>query len=370
LRDAVRPIHVVVDLRITDRPGMERTGVGRYAVEATRSLCRARPDWCFGLLSNRGLVLEPNASLFPTRWPTARSWARVGWLHAGSRWELRASQFDCWVAPAFTIPFWWRGRSVVTIHDLMFLEQREAYSSRINARYATAATKRSAHAADAIICGSEETRARLAMHWAIDQRKVTVAPYGVSDVFFGGDGATSRPAGAFVLCVGTFEPRKGLDTLHAAMQKLNATRETPVELVLAGRPGWGTDETLKRLRDDPTVTFHIDPPDEVLAQLYKVATVLAYPSRAEGFGLPVAEAMAAGCPVVSSDLTCVREFAREVPLYARAGDVAAFAKALERLVDDEGERIRRQVEGKTLAKLLSWESVGHKIASQVEAVVG
>jgi len=366
--DQCRPLQIVVDMRIVDRPGMERTGVGRYAIEATRAMCRVRPGWHFSLLSNRELVLEPNAVLCRTRWPTHRSWARVGWLHAGARLELAPGAFDCWVATAFTTPLWWRGRSVVTIHDLMFVEQREAYSGRINALYATAITRRSARAAGAIVCGSRETRARLAHHWSIDCDKVAVAPYGVSEVFFARSGSQQADHPTFVLYVGTFEARKGLDTLHAAMRRVNAGRATPVELMLAGRPGWGADGTVSRLRADPAVTLRIDPSDEELAHLYRTATVLAYPSRAEGFGLPVAEAMASGCAVVSSDLSCVREFAGDAPLYAPIGDDRAFAAALTRLLEDDQDRLRRESVGKANADGLSWTSVGERLADSVEAV--
>jgi len=368
LRDDDRPISLVIDLRIVDRPGMERSGVGRYALEATRALCRARPDWQCSVLTNRDLLAEPNARLCRTRWPTDRSWARVGWLHVGSWCEIRPTDFDCWVGMAFTLPLWWRGRSVVTIHDLMFVEQRAAYSGRVNALYATAATRRAARVADAIICGSEETRTRLAGHWAVAPAKVAVTPYGVSDVFFG-DGANAASQRPYLLYVGTFEARKGLDTLHAAVRALNAHRATPIDLVLAGRPGWGADETMAKLRADPHVVFRADPSDKELAELYRSATVMAYPSRAEGFGLPVAEAMASGCAVVSSDLACVREFAADVPCYAPVGDRNALAACLKRLLADDADRHRRELAGRGIAGSLRWSAVGEKLASRVESVM-
>lgn len=364
-----RPIRIVVDLRIADRPGMERTGVGRYAVEATRELCRARPEWQFTLLTNRDLVVEPNARSRRTLWPTKRSWGRVGWLHLGSRWQVRPPEFACWIGTAFTLPLWWRGRSIVTIHDLMFLEQRAVYSGRVNALYATAATKRAARKADVIVCGSRETQERLTGRWSINPRKVAVTPYGVSEVFFARQAPPAGARPAFVLYVGTFESRKGIDTLHAAMRALNADRAEPVELVLAGHVGWGADETLARLRADPAVTFRIDPSDPELAALYAAATVMAYPSRAEGFGLPVAEALACGCAVVSSDLACVREFAGDAPRYVPVDDVGALRTALEGLLHDADDRRRREETGRVLAAPRRWEAVGEELAVRVESVI-
>lgn len=358
----------MIDLRIIDCPGMERTGVGRYALEATRALCRARPAWQCTVLTNRDLFVEPNARPRRTRWPTARSWARVGWLHAGSRLELRRNDFDCWIGMAFTLPVWWRGRSVVTIHDLMFVEQREDYSGRVNALYATAATKHAAKVADAIICGSDETRRRLARHWSVAPAKVSVTPYGVSDVFFA-DAPEEASQPPFLLYVGTFEARKGLDTLHAALRALNAQRTSPLKLVLAGRPGWGADGTLAKLQADPHVAFRDDPSDYELAELYRAAIVMVYPSRAEGFGLPVAEAMASGCAVVSSDLACVREFAGEVPCYAPVDDPRALQTCLERILADDGDRHRREVAGRLAVESLRWAAVGETLAARVGSVL-
>lgn len=362
-------VRVAVDLRIADRPGMERSGVGRYAIETARALSSVRPNWQLTVFSNRDLLKAPNVTLHRTQWPTERSWARVGWLHVGSRLEIRPKQFDCWIGMAFTLPLWWRHLSVVTIHDLMFLEHRATYSSRLGAVYATAATKRAAQTANTIICGSSETRRLLAKHWSIDPGKVLVTPYGVSEVFFSDEPRPLYERRAFVLYVGTFEPRKGLNTLHAAMRALNAQRALPVELVLAGRPGWGAPDTLERLRADPHVTFRIDPSDKEIAELYRRATVLAYPSRAEGFGLPVAEAMASGCAVVSSDLACVREFAGEVPCYVPPGDERALQAALDRLLADEPERHRRQIAGRKTADVLRWRTVGEALAAGVESVL-
>ena len=270
---------------------------------------------------------------------------------------------------AFTLPIWWRGRSIVTIHDLMFVEHRKAYSGLVNAIYATAATRYSARKADAIVCGSRETRIRLAQHWAIASGKVSVTPYGVSDVFFADAKPPTSERGCFVLYVGTFEARKGLDTLHAAVRALNAERTSPIELVLAGRPGWGADEALVRLRSDPNVTIRNDPSDSDLAELYRSATVLVYPSRAEGFGLPVAEAMASGCAVISSDLDCVREFAGDVPCYVPVGDERALQASLELLLAEDDERQRRVDAGRAVADTLRWSAVGEELAACVEAVV-
>jgi glycosyltransferase involved in cell wall biosynthesis len=360
-------VQIAIDLHIADKRGMEQTGVGRYAVESTAALCRARPDWRFKVLTNRPeLIDEPNADTVTTPLPTRRSSIRVAWLHGWSRWETRQLHADLWLGTAFTLPFWWRGHAVVTIHDLMFLEMRLAYARRLNAVYATRATRWAARHADRIICGSSETVDRLQRHFGIPASKVEIVPYGVSDAFFQARASGRNRPDQYVLFVGTFEARKGLAELHRALKLVNTERLTPVRLVLAGRPGWGVDETLQGLRRDPDVQLCIGPSDAELAELYAGALALAYPSHAEGFGLPVAEAMAAGTPVVASDLSCIREFAEDAPVYVRVGDAESLARNITRLVDNPRERDARVARGRELADGLRWSALGERTAMIVD----
>lgn len=361
-------VHVVAEMHIADRRGMENTGVGRYAIESVRALCAARPDWRFTILSNREFVTADNAEVIRTRWPTARSAVRVAWLHVGAGLEHGGLKPDVWLGTAFTLPVWWRGRSVVTIHDLMFLEMRSAYSSRLSATYASIATRFAARHASRVICGSRETADRLGRHWAVEREKVNVMPYGVSDVFF-----TPHPVAPaeppYLLFVGTFEARKGLGALHRAIEILTRTRSRNIRLVMAGRPGWGIDELLRTLEAHPSVDVRVSPSDEELASLYRSALALVHPSRGEGFGLPVAEAMASGIPVVATDLACVREFAGAVPRYVDIDDAEAIADHVECLLDDPGEQADRGARGPLQVKDLSWAGVGRRTAEIIEEVL-
>jgi alpha-1,3-rhamnosyl/mannosyltransferase len=140
--------------------------------------------------------------------------------------------------------------------------------------------------------------------------------------------------------------------------------------VLAGRPGWGTEGVLAELRREPGVRLEESPSDTRLAELYRQALALVYPSRMEGFGLPVAEAMASGCPVVASDLACIREFAGDVPLYAPPGNAEGLADAVAALLDDPVERAARSRRGVALASGLRWERVGEQTSRSIEEALG
>ena len=361
---SARPFTVAIDARILDTPGQERVGVGRYAFEITRALERARPDWRWLVLSKRrDLFVE--SELRDTRWPTQHSSARVLWLHAASWMDRVVAAADVWFGTAFTLPIWWRGPAVVTIHDLMFMLARATYSSQLRARYVTVATRSAAHRADRIVCGSSETMDRLGAAWGIDACKVLVAHYGIADTFGPeGDRPTDVPR-PYVLFVGTIEPRKNIPTLHNAIRRVN-TKGSPVSLVLAGRPGWAVDELMATLRADPAVRFIREPSDARLAALYRGALATAYPSAMEGFGLPVAEAMASGSPVVASSLGCIREFAGDAPLYAVPGDAEAIASHIQTLLTSANERARRRAAGLEAAASLRWDAVAERTADAIE----
>jgi glycosyltransferase involved in cell wall biosynthesis len=139
-----------------------------------------------------------------------------------------------------------------------------------------------------------------------------------------------------------------------------------VRLVLAGRTGWGVENELTQLRAHPHVELRTDVDDTDLARLYAGARALVYPSQDEGFGLPIVEAMAAGCPVVASDLPAVREFAVDAPRYARPGSPDDLALELAAVLEPAEARARTR-RGLEVAAHLSWEAHGIRLAELIEA---
>jgi glycosyltransferase involved in cell wall biosynthesis len=359
-------LHVAVDLRILDRDGMERSGIGRYAIEATRAVRAARPDWRITLHSNRPDLFAESAGIgiHRTRWPTRVAPGRTAWLHLAAGGSTSDAP-DVWWGPAFTLPTRWRGPAVVTVHDLVFKLRPDLYSGRLRALYASRATRASAGRAERVLCPSATTADRLVREFGIDRRKVVAVPWGVGDVF--------RPSsadrnGGYVLFVGRWEARKGLGVLHGAVKELAASGLW-LPLVVAGTPGWGAEREIRSLRADPEVELVVDPSDERLASLYAGALALAYPSYMEGFGFPVAEAMASGCPVIASDLPELRELARDAAVYVTPGDRDELAGALIALASDSERRERMAARGRELAAALSWRTCGEITAQAIEAAL-
>jgi alpha-1,3-rhamnosyl/mannosyltransferase len=250
----------------------------------------------------------------------------------------------------------------------MFLLLRHRYRGRANSIYATAATRLSARRADRVMCGSSATRDALITSLSVNASKVEVIPYGVADVFFRST-SNDRRAGdpPFVLFVGTWEARKGLVVLNEALRQVNSAANR-IRLVLAGQPGWGTEDIMESMARDPNVELCERPNDEQLASLYRAALALVYPSEMEGFGLPVAEALACGCPVIASDLPSIREFAGDQPRYIRPGNSADLAGHIERLLRGEDDRPQQRVSRELAVAGLRWSALAERTAEVLEAV--
>jgi glycosyltransferase involved in cell wall biosynthesis len=152
----------------------------------------------------------------------------------------------------------------------------------------------------------------------------------------------------YILSVGVLQPRKNVPRLIAAFEKLR--RENPdfgFQLVVTGKPGWGADADLARKH--PQIRFTGYVLDEELPVLYAGATVFAYPSLYEGFGLPVVEAMAAHCPVLTSNRSSMPEVAGDAALLVNPYRVADIAAGLRTLLEGETLRDDLRARGKAQA---------------------
>lgn len=199
-------------------------------------------------------------------------------VYADLAWypRLRADA-DVLHCPTFRGPFKARNKLVVTVHDLAVLKHPEWFN-RWTATYSRVAVPRVLRAASRVIAVSEFTKREL-MSYGVD---ATVIPNAVEDDFTPDGPATE---GDYVLAVGTLEPRKNLARIARAVDG---------ELRVVGARGW------RGVEPPANVTWLGDVPDEELARLYRGARCLVYASLYEGFGIPVAEALACGCPVVTS----------------------------------------------------------------------
>lgn len=200
---------------------------------------------------------------------------------------------------------------VVTVHDLAFEALPGAFDARFR-RYAQVSHRLAARRAAAVVVPSEATKAELEERWGV--RDAIVAPHGPGQRL-----DVERGEPRHLLYVGDAEPRKDVPALLAAYARYREQAGDPLPLVLAGRGH----------HDAPDGVRIVDTPDAAaLADLHAHAAALVHPSRHEGFGLTVAEALAAGTPVIAADTPAVREVAGDHARYVPPGDVDALATAL------------------------------------------
>jgi glycosyltransferase involved in cell wall biosynthesis len=247
-----------------------------------------------------------------------------------------------------------RLRSVATLHDVTFLHTPTF--GRVTTWGMTHVISRVARDADALITGSRAARDDICATLGIDPGRFTVVPHGVEDVprTQPAPEATVRerlglPDGRIVLCVAAVRPHKNQELLISALPQLPGD----VTLVLAGRH----EPYAERLRELAAaagvegrmrLTEYVS--DAELERLWEMAGCAAFPTRAEGFGLPVLEAMARAVPVACSDIPVLREVGGDVPFYFDPADPGGAAVAIRSALDD-GARGRM---GRDRAAGFSW----------------
>jgi len=161
----------------------------------------------------------------------------------------------------------------------------------------------------------------------------------------------------YILYMGTLEPRKNIETLVQAYARLRASGSDDHILVLAGGKGWQYETIFEQVRAlglTDSVRFPGFVPADEQALWYSSATVFAFPSRFEGFGLPLLEAMACGAPVVSSWASSLPEVVGDAGLLVDPSDVDGLCAALRRLMDDEQQRQAFVAAGLARAQTFSW----------------
>jgi glycosyltransferase involved in cell wall biosynthesis len=222
--------------------------------------------------------------------------------------RLRADA-DILHCPTFRGPFRARQPLVVTVHDLGVLRHPEWFN-RWTSTYSRIAVPRVVAAAARVIAVSEFTKRELISLLDVPDEKIRVVPNGVEDVFTP-DGPPAQ--GDYVLAVGTLEPRKNLARIAQAVDG---------ELRVVGVRGWGG------VAPPPNVTWLGDVDDEELAALYRGARCLVYASLYEGFGIPVAEALACGCAIVTSRGSAMSELAADAATYVDPTSVESIREGI------------------------------------------
>lgn len=250
-----------------------------------------------------------------------------------------------------------RGLRVATIHDLGLHHVPETLQEETRRALASRLERSTSHARR-LISVSAAVRDELVELGYAKADKVDVIHHGPGQL--AEVEPTALPCGvdeAFALHVGTLEPRKNILCLLDIWRELKRRRADAPILILCGNFGWKSEAIQEAVESAAAsgLVRHVGYVEEgELAALYQAATVVVFPTRYEGFGLPAVEAQLAGAPLVCSDLTVLREVAGEGALYAPANDPEAFAAAVAGLLGDAEARAALTERGRRNAERLSW----------------
>ena len=220
-----------------------------------------------------------------------------------------------------------------------------------------------------LVCISQATADALVARYPAAGAKVTVAPLGVAPVLTAPapEELDGLPPAGYVLAVGTLEPRKNLPRLVDAYSALPAAVQNAHSLVVVGALGWRTGPTLAALHslgERCTLLGHVS--DAALAELYRRCAVFCYPSLAEGFGLPVLEAMAAGAAVLTSNTPALMEVGGDAVEYVDPWSVESIAVGLEGLLSSAQRRDELGAQARERARDFSWEVTAARTLSALE----
>lgn len=365
-----------IDASRANKP--QKTGVEWYAYHLIEQFKKMDKDNRYFLYTN--VPLRGKLSVMPENfeekllsWPIPRSWT-VGRLS----WEMKMGKEvpEVLFVPAHTIPLFNPARSVVTIHDLGFEHFPEVYhwADKLYHRLIINFIKKFA---TKIIAVSEFTKRDIMKIYGVPEQKIAVVHNGYDQTMFHPrerDDLFLKKYNLnfpYVFFVGRLESKKNVARLVEAFAMFKLKHKSSKhKLVLAGSKAYGKgyeaiEENIKRFNLDQEVIMPGWVSDDDLPKFLAQAEALAFPSLFEGFGIPIIEAMASGCPVICSGTTCLPEVAGGAALLFDPESPDDMMNKLEEILLNKESRVKYQAKGLARAKDFSWE----KCAAETLAVL-
>lgn len=287
-------------------------------------------------------------------------------------WQARQDRLDVFHAPCLTAPLWLNCPLVLTIHDMIWKFPRQFSGARPAALgralmedYYRWVPEWAVRRAAQVITVSHAARQSIQQHLAVPADRLTVTHEAADPRYqrVEDPAALARVRAQygltrdFILAIGSADPRKNLGALLQAYARLPADLRAHYHLAIVWTHHFLAShvaDQIKALGIDGQVAFLSKVPSEDLVGLYSLATAFAFPSRYEGFGLPLLEAMACGAPVVAADNSSIPEIVGEAALLTPTDGVAEMAEALTRLLQDPALRAEYRRRGQARAAQFSW----------------
>jgi glycosyltransferase involved in cell wall biosynthesis len=360
-----QPLHIAINAQLVSfSSSFRNAGVSRYTYTLLTGLGELTGNQRYTAFVNAGesasirsssLAGRERVQLVPSGGATSSAVARIRWEQLVLPGELRRRGVDVFHSPVNVLPLRIPCASVVTVHDLAYLRYPQYFrpSRRIYQRVFTAG---SVKRATRVVAVSEATKRDLVERFQLPPDHVDVVYPVVDDDFrpcldqaiLGEFRARRRLPERYILFLGTLEPRKNVTLLLEAYARLRRLDAQAPQLVIAGAQGWYYQTIFERVRTlglQSYVTFagYVSRQEQPL--WYAAAELFVYPSVYEGFGMPVAEALACGTPTITSTVSSLPEAGGTVALQVDPGDVEALACAMQGSLGDQSARSRALFEG-------------------------
>lgn len=353
------------------------TGVEKYTLALLQEMMRQplyRDEKVVLYSSQKIETLEP----LPYGWEwKIIKWAPKGWTHLRLSFEMLKSPCDVLFIPAHELPFLHRHTKIVnTIHDIAFRMFSESYSFLQNLRQRWSILR--SMKANCVIAISEATKNDIKRYYKISDDKISVIHHAINPNDFQTDdfdvfrilSEFSLKKNNYFLTVGRIEEKKNISMLIDAFEKYKDAGGV-CQLVLVGNYGFGEDELRMKINNSRFRESIITPgyvPDENLPAIFSGALAYVFPSKYEGFGLPVLEAMAASIPILASDIPALREVAEDAALFAGSRDVDSWVANMEKITTDEKLRKELVNNGKGRLKDFSWSKTARQTWKRLRSV--
>jgi alpha-1,3-rhamnosyl/mannosyltransferase len=342
-------------------------GMRRYTRELFGALARFHPSLAIVAVGTPPTVHVPGG--IETIAPASSLPTNLGWMFTGLPATVRRAKVDAFHAPAYTTPFGVRP-VVVTIHDVSYARHPEWYPYKRDP-IRRSFYRHSAVTADRVITDSSFSKSEIVAAYGVRPESIDVVPLAAAASFVPGPPLpipTGCPA-RYILHVGDLHARRNLEMVARALQTVRTRNRQArdVALVAAGVDR-GAGEPLARLSasaggDVPLVWLAGAVDDPALLALYRSASMLVYPSRYEGFGLPLLEAMGCGVPVLAANASSIPEVAGDAAVLLEPDDENGWAEAIERMLEDGACAGAMRTAGLARASTYTWRRTADATAA-------